>query len=107
MCISDTDIALLKQRVVWQFVLLEVAVDILFGPIRDGLNFNPTSCDINERRLRTTAGLLTPEAGEPGCDTKLIEFGFERRDLVPVIVGLNAIDALLPLLSVAGFLPSR
>ncbi|MNE93602.1 hypothetical protein D3C80_1914690 [compost metagenome] len=90
-----------------QAVVLQIAEDLTVVPVDDRQDFKHTTLHRQHRQMRTAAGLLATQTGEPGLHAERLNRTIHRFDFVDVIVLLDAFDALLPQFAVARFLPRR
>ncbi len=57
--------------------------------------------------LARVSALVAPQAGEPSADPELAQRAAHRLDLVLLVVGFDALDSLIPSLTVPSLLPGR
>src|SRR5882672_5986131 len=105
--VADREIALLPERVIGQRVLGEIAVYAAILPIRDRVDLPAAAGPLEIRDLRAALGLVAAQAREPGVDAELAQRAAHRLHFVLLVVGVEAVEALIPTLAVARFLPSR
>src|SRR5690606_30012016 len=100
--VADGEIALLPQRVIRQPVLLQVEVHVAIAPVRDRVHLPAAAGPVEERDRRPARALLAPKAREPGVDAELAQRAPHRLDLRLLVVRVQALEALIPALPVAG-----
>src|SRR5947209_14196510 len=78
---SDRGIALIVERVVWQIVLVDVAPEVLLGPVRQRVDLPQAAriVALELGRVRSGRGLLAPDPADPRVDP--CQSALERVDL--------------------------
>ncbi len=90
---------------VFKIVLLQIVMNLTVVPVDNRQHLEHAALHAEHRQIRTTAGLIAPQPGEPGLRAQRLQRAVHRLNLVHLVILFNAFHALLPQLAVARFLP--
>src|SRR5690606_18566689 len=105
--VADRQISPLPQRVIRQLMLLQIEVHVPVAPVGDRMHLPAAAGPVEKRNRSARRALLAPEAGEPRARAELAQRAAHRLDLVLLVVGVQALEPLVPPLPVARLLPRR